>query len=317
VDNPTTDQKLELGRLLFFDPLLSSDRELACATCHSEYWGLGDGLAVSVGALGGTLAGPGRSGPNVTRRNSTTLWNAAFRTTLFWDGHATSLEEQIHFPLESPLEMGRTADELVADLRAIPGYASLFAAAFPDATEPVTLTNLERAIAAYERTLVSNQSLYDGYVDGDPKALRPDALRGMQLFADTGCAGCHVPPLFSSDRFEDRGVGPIPGVDDAGRFEVTGVETDRNRFAVPTLRNVVDSGPFFHTGAVTELIDAVRHEVEYAAAHGEGRSLDESGIQDVTAFLRDGLSDPTNAPVRPREVPSGLPIPRDGFNITR
>lgn len=316
-DNPLTDAKVELGRLLFYDPILSSDRELACGTCHSEYWGLGDGLPRSIGALGGRLAGPGRTGTNFTRRNSNSIWNAAFQAVLFWDGRAKSLEDQVHFPLENPVEMGRTEDQVVADLRANPRYVSLFTMAFPAEAEPVTPVTLERAIASFERTLVSKRSLYDGYVDDDPRALTPQALRGMQLFSDQGCAGCHTPPLFSSDVFADRGVTSIAGVDDAGRFEVTGDEADRNHFRVPTLRNAVDSGPYFHTGEVATLVEAVGHEAQFAAEHGEGRPLDEAEISDLTAFIRDGLSDPTNAPVRPREVPSGLSVPSDGFNITR
>ncbi len=316
-DNPTTEEKSSLGRLLFYDPVLSSDQQIACATCHSELWGMGDGLPLSVGVGGGILSGPGRAGPNLTRRNSQTLWNTAFRESLFWDGRATSLEDQVHFPFDAIIELDRNMDDAVIELRTFPEYVRLFTAAFPGEAEPVTRGNLERAIAAFERTLITSRSLYDGYVDGDPLALGDASLRGMQLFADQGCASCHAPPLFSSDRFADRGVPPVAGVEDAGRFEVTGDEADRNLFKVPTLRNAQDTGPFFHTGSVETLGEAVRQEADFGASHGEGRPLTDDEISDVTTFILKGLFDLRHSPARPREVPSGLPVPLDGFNVAR
>lgn len=316
-DNPTTDEKVALGRLLFYDPVFSSDRQVACATCHSELWGLGDGLPRAIGVEGGTLTGPGRVGQNLTDRNSETLWNAAYRETLFWDGRASSLEDQVHFPFDAAIEFGRTLEECLLDLKAVPGYVHLFMQAFPGEADPVTGKNVTFALAAFERTLVSRNALYDAYVDGDPGAMNDEMLRGMQLFSDEGCASCHAPPLFSSERFEDRGVPPVPGVEDAGRFHVTGDEADRNRFKVPTLRNAHDTGPFFHTGAVRSLEEAVRQEAQFAAEHGEGRALADSEIADLSAFILKGLFDPSHAPLRPREVPSGLPVPLDGFDLRR
>jgi cytochrome c peroxidase len=263
------------------------------------------------------MAGLGRTGTNITRRNASTLWNAAFPSLLFWDGRAASLEDQVHFPMENPVELNRPEVEAVTALLAIPAYVSLFASAFPGQTEPVSPMTLEQAIASFERTLISDHSLYDGYATDDPGALGPAALHGMQLFSEEGCASCHTPPLFASNVFADRGVAPIEGVDDAGRFEATSNEADRNEFKVPTLRNAVETAPYFHTGGEPSLRNAVSHEVAFAAAHGEGRSLDDAEISDLTAFIRDGLSDSAHAPVRPREVPSGLPIPTDGFNIRR
>jgi len=312
-----TDDKVALGRLLFYDPLFSSDREVACATCHSEAWGMGDALPRSVGVGGGTLAGPGRVGPNVTRRNAQTLWNVAYRTTLFWDGRSASLEDQVHFPFDTAIELGRPVPDVVADLRAKPGYQTLFARAFPGERDPVTADNLARAIATFERTLVSDNALYDAYVGGDEGALTDETRRGMELFAEEGCATCHVPPLFSSERFEDRGVTPVPGVEDLGRFEATANEGDRNRFKVPTLRNTRETGPFFHTGSVAKLPDAVRHEVDFSVEHDGARRLEEDELSMLSAFILKGLYDPNRTPIRPTEVPSGLPVPIDGFDIRR
>jgi cytochrome c peroxidase len=316
-DNPATAAKTALGRLLFYDPIVSVDHQVACATCHSEAWGMGDGLAVSFGHGAGLLAGPGRNGPHRTRRNSPTLWNVAFRATQFWDGRAASLEDQVHFPFESKDEFDRPIADAVADVRAIPKYVALFRAAFPDDAEPITEARFAEAIAAFERTIVSKRGLYDAYAMGDRSAMTESMVRGMFLFAEVGCPSCHAPPLFSSDRFEDRGVAPIPGVDDAGRFETTGEEADRNRFQVPTLRNLHDTPPFFHTGAAASVADAVKHEAAESVTRNGARPLDAREMQDITAFLRDALFDSKNPPSRPKEVPSGLPVPIDGTSVLR
>lgn len=311
-DNPGTPAKIALGELLFYDPILSSDQAVACATCHSEIWGMSDGLALSIGIGGKGPTGPGREGPNVTRRNAPTLWNAAYLTLIFADGRAASLEEQVLGPLHEPKELGREPEAVIADLAAIPGYAMRFGAAFPGDPAPVSVLNLQRAIAAFERTLVTDRAPYDQYVAGDAGALSAAALRGMNLFAEVGCADCHAPPLFDSPRFADRGVPPLDGVVDDGRQEVTHDAKDHVAFRVPTLRNVRETGPYFHTGAVVTLADAVRHEAELAS-----RPLADDEIAAVVAFLNKGLTDPSRSPTRPKSVPSGLAVPVDGFRIPR
>ncbi len=205
----------------------------------------------------------------------------------------------------------------MADVAATPAYAALFGQAFPDQVPAITETTYVQAITSFERTLVTRHSLYDAYAAGDDAALDPQLRRGMALLGSEGCATCHVPPLFSSERFEDRGVAAIPGVEDMGRFEVTGLESDRNRFKVPTLRNAHDTGPFFHTGAVTTLADAVAHEVTFSAANDGALPLDDGSLADLTAFISKGLFDTSLSPTRPSEVPSGLAIPIDGFSINR
>jgi cytochrome c peroxidase len=317
-DNPTTDSKIALGRLLFYDPILSVDGQVACATCHSEVWGMTDGLPVSVGHGAGLTAGPGRTGSHRARRNAPALWNVAFRENLFWDGRAASLEDQVHFPFESVDEFGRSFAEAILELEKIPTYERLFSEAFGDeAGNSITEVNTARALAAFERTLISRRGLYDAFLDGDLAAMNPNMISGMKLFASEGCLGCHQPPLFSSERFEDRGVPAIAGIDDAGRYEATHDERDRNRFKVPGLRNLHDTAPYFHTGAVDTIETAVRHEVERSVASDGGRALRDAEIQDLSDFISKGLFDSRNAPTRPYEVPSGLPVPIDGFAIRR
>ncbi len=312
IDNPGTPEKVELGRLLFYDPILSTDREVACATCHSEIWGMSDGLPRSIGVGGDGPTGPGRSGPNVTPRNAQTLWNVAFRERLFADGRVATLEEQVLGPLHEAIELGRDPDEVVGELASIPGYAQRFAEAFPGEGEAVSVDHLQKAIAAFERTMRSDRAPYDYYVAGDEGALSEAAKRGMVLFAELDCAGCHVPPLFESERYADRGVAPAPGVEDRGREAHTKDPADRGKFRVLTLRNIRESGPYFHAGGVETLEAAVAQE----AALGP-RAISEDELADLVAFLNKALIDPSRSPVRPESVPSGLPVPVDGFRIPR
>jgi cytochrome c peroxidase len=311
-ENPTTEAKVALGRLLFYDPVLSRDHATACATCHSEIWGMGDGLSVSVGVDGVGPTGPGRDGPHKTRRNAQTLWNVAHRERLFWDGRAASLEAQALEPITAVDELGRaTLDEVLEELVAIDEYRALFEAAFPG--EPIDAVTLGRALASFQRTIIAGWGPYDRYVAGDARALSPEAREGMFLFAEAGCAGCHAPPRFESERYADRGLGD----DDLGRFEVSGELADVGRFRVPTLRNVRETGPYFHDGSAATLEEAVAYEVGVAVELGESRALSEDEIAAIATFLRKGLIDRAGEPHRPKEVPSGLAVPADGFRIPR
>jgi cytochrome c peroxidase len=310
-------EQAALGRLLFYDPIASVDKQTACATCHSEVWGMTDGLPLSIGNGGGLFSGPGRIGSNLTRRNAPTLWNVAYGTAFFWDGRASSLEDQVHFPFAAAEELDRSYTDVVADVAAIPGYQSLFAAAFPGETPAVTEDTFARAVAAFERTVLSSRGLYDAYLDGDTRALSEESLRGMSLLAEAGCVNCHVPPLFTSDRFEDRGVPAIDGIIDDGRAEITLDEADSRKFKVPTLRNLSESGPYFHTGQTALLRDAVAHEASRSAEVDGARALGDDELDAITTFITKALFDRRHNPTRPREVPSGLPIPIDGFDLRR
>lgn len=311
VMNDVPEARVELGRLLFYETLLSGDRETACATCHSEVWGMSDSLPRSVGLGAGLLAGPGREGPNVMRRNAPTLYNLAFRESLFLDGRTATLEEQALLPMLEAEEMDREPEDAVAEMATIEEYVTRFAEAFPD--EPrVTVDNMASALSAFQRTMISKRSTYDGYVHGDLGALNDDVVEGMFRFAELGCDGCHAPPLFESERFENRNVPGVDGVVDDGLMEITGLEEDRGKFRVPTLRNSTFSNPYFHNGAMPKLEDAVEHELEQS-----GMPYTEEDARLIKLFIDKALRDESREPSRPQSLPSGLPLPRDGTTIIR
>ena len=272
---------------------------------------MSDGLARSIGIGGKGPTGPGRTGP-LAARNALTLWNAGHRESLFWDGRVTSLEEQALGPLHEESELGRDPEALVADLATIPAYVALFEQAFPSESPAVSVVHLQRAIAAFERGLVSDRAPYDQFAAGDPGALSEDAQRGMWLFAQVGCASCHTPPHFESEVFANRNVEPLPDVVDEGRAAVTKDSADRGLYRVPTRRNIRETSPYFHTGAVSTLRDAVAHEATMAP-----RVLADDEIDAIVTFLNKGLTDPSRSPGRPAHVPSGLDVPLDGFRIPR
>jgi cytochrome c peroxidase len=223
----------------------------------------------------------------------------------------------VRLPFEAEIEFARPLDEVVAEIATLPAYASRFAAAFPGEEPAVTADTYSRAIAAFERTLVSRRGRYDAYVAGDPGALDARMKRGLFLFAEVGCVDCHAPPLFASDRFADRGVAAVPGIPDLGRAEVTGQEADTGAFKVPTLRNLQESGPYFHTGEVTSLAAAVEHELDRSETEDGARHLTDDESDALTAFVEKALFDRRDNPTRPGKLPSGLPIPIDGIGVRR
>ncbi|MGB5695010.1 MAG: cytochrome c peroxidase [Polyangiales bacterium] len=297
--------RIELGRLLFFDPILSVDRQTACVTCHSERWGMGDGIARAVGNGAGLLAGPGRRGPNELRRNSPSLYNLAFRPSLLWDGDARSLEEQALIPLFAEDEMGAERDILVTELSSIPEYVLLFEDAFPENPE-VTIENLASALAAYQRTFISNRSTYDAYLEGRPELMKDDEVEGMYRFSEMGCDDCHTPPLFESETFANRNVPEVEGIIDLGVEERTGRPDDRGKFRAPSLRNLRSTEPYFHNGSVTNMEDAIRHELEQS-----GKPFTDDHVRLITLFIDKTLRDETREAIRPVTVPSGLQLPID------
>ncbi|MEE9293941.1 MAG: cytochrome c peroxidase [Phycisphaerae bacterium] len=242
--NPLTAEKIELGKLLFFDSRLSRDGTVSCATCHNPKTGWAEHRATSKGINN-----------QVGSRNAPTVINAAYHRAQFWDGRAASLEEQALGPIENPIEMGHDLSEVVKQLSQIPEYRRRFKAAFGSG---VTKEGIAGAIAAFERTILSGNSPYDRYVGGVEGAMTDAQERGMEVFMETAnCSMCHTPPTFSNGRYYNAGVGVHADKPDPGRKAVTQRERDFGRFRVPSLRNVADTAPYFHDGSAKTLKDAV------------------------------------------------------------
>ena len=320
-ENATTPERVALGRLLFFDPVLSGANDISCATCHHPDLGFTDGRGLSMGK-GGQGLGPERTGGAVIRRSAPTLWNAAFNHRQFWDGRAADLEDQAHFPITTAAEMNQDPQELVRELRAIPEYVRLFDGAFAGKDgSAVTFDNVTKALAAFERTLVSDGSRFDRYRAGDPTALSPAERRGLTLFRSlkTRCFECHGFPTFANPDFKVIGVPDLPGqAPDHGRAEAGGGPAYERAFKVPTLRNVALTAPYMHNGRFKTLEEVLSF---YAKGGGKGEGLELPNLddkvrvfslsteeqQDLIAFLR-SLTDESRTPEVPDRVPSGLPV---------
>ena len=238
--NPTSLAKVRLGKQLFFDSRLSGDNKMSCATCHRLEKGFGDGLEVGIGHRGRKLS-----------RNTQTLLNVAYYPKLFWDGRATTLEEQALMPIQSPDEMNQDLTQLEEELNAVTGYVRQFKTVFGT---KVTRKGIAKALAAFQRSLVTGPSPYDRYVSGDRKALSAEAKRGMELFfGEAGCSECHTAPTFSDGKFYRLGA----SFTDKGLESLTGKKKDRYRFRTPSLRNVADTAPYMHDGSLKTLGDVV------------------------------------------------------------
>ncbi len=285
-DNPQTPAKIALGKQLFFDPRLSSDGTVSCASCHLPELGWSNGLSFAFGVRGqrGTRSAP-------------TVLNAAYADTLFWDGRARSLEDQAKGPIANPVEMGNSHARAVATLREIPGYVAQFKAVF--GREAFDIEDVVKAIAAYERTLISGNSPFDRYkYGGDRSAMTEAQVRGMKLFRDKkgpNCAKCHRFDDFTADftdfRFHNVGVGIDHPNPDTGRERVTHRQEDRGRFRTPTLRNVALTAPYMHDGRFATLEQVVDY---YMRGTVENPNLDpeihrfeltDSEKADLIAFL--------------------------------
>ncbi|HEX7374232.1 MAG TPA: cytochrome c peroxidase [Steroidobacteraceae bacterium] len=283
-DNPATPAKVELGKMLYFDPRLSSTGTVSCFTCHNVMEGGDDHRPTSIGVHG-----------HVGGRNAPTVWNAAFLSSQFWDGRAATLEDQAIGPPANPIEMGMAnLDAVVGRIRNIPGYKPVFEKAF-GAGDTMTLKNVAKAIATYERTLITPNSAYDRYAKGDQKALTEPQLRGLKAFADVGCTSCHQGPAFAGPALpmgtgffmkfptfpESPFVAKYDFLSDTGRATVTKNEADKNVWRVPGLRNLVYTAPYFHNGQVHTIDEAVR----VMASTQLNRTLEPGQVADITAFL--------------------------------
>ncbi len=303
--NPSTPAKVELGKMLFFDPRFSETGTVACSNCHNVMEGGDDHRPVSIGVHGQK---GGRSAP--------TVWNAAFLSAQFWDGRAATLEDQAKGPVVNPVEMGMKDLGAAMDrIRRIEGYRPYFAKAFGPG-ETLSADNAAKAIAAYERTLITPGSAYDRYVSGDATALTARQARGMHLFAEVGCSSCHQGPNFSGPalpvgtpflmKFPTYPASPYVATfdlaKDQGRFESTRSDADRHMWRVPTLRNLVYTAPYFHNGTVKTLPDAVR----VMASTQLNRTLLDADVVDIVAFLES-----LTGPFPDQQMPRLPPTPGD------
>lgn len=283
-DNPMTPAKVELGRQLYFDPRLSINGTVACQSCHNV-------------ALSGTTNLPvpfGVYGKVDGDRQDPTVWNAAFKTVQFWDGRAPSLEEQAKGPLFNPLEMGIDQKTLLSRINSIPGYVSQLKEVF-GSKDPVTVDNIAKAIAAYERTLITPHSPFDQYLNGNKDAIPAKAVRGAALVQSEGCMGCHFGVNYSGptapmgngflQRFptfpDNDYVTKYRLQEDLGRYNVTHQDSDKHLWVVQTWRNIELTAPYFHNGRVQELETAVL----VMAKSQLNKDLSKEQVSDIVAFL--------------------------------
>ena len=344
-DNPTTPEKVELGRLLFWDPILSGAEDVACATCHHPDFGYAENLDLSIGVSGiglgaGRQFAPGSTTP-IVKRNSQTVLNTAFngidtaghydplRAPMFWDSRVQSLEAQSLEPIKTLEEMRGTTyaqdaalDTVVARLAANDRYRSLFDKAF-GGRDAVSVTNLGRALAAFERTLVAANSPFDRYMRGDQTAMTPLQIQGMQRFERAGCINCHNGPMFSDFKVH------VLGIADNGKLAASDAGVNgAYGFRTPTLRNLVYTAPYMHSGVLDSLDDVLQFYNNPGRGRGRrgGGTRNENvtrdqldplflqvnlrgrgGRRDLVEFLR-ALSDDSFDRTVPAAVPSGLPV---------
>ena len=300
--NPTTDARVELGRMLYHDPRFSETGTISCASCHNLMEGGDDHRPTSIG-VHGAMGG----------RNAPTVFNAAFLTSQFWDGRAPTLEAQAKGPIVNPVEMGmKSLGSAVERIRAIPGYEPHFVAAF-GAGDVITIENAADAIAAFERTQITPGSPYDRYVQGDKSALTAQQQRGMQAFVDLGCQACHSGVVFAGpplpmgtpflQKFPMRTDSPYVAkydlMADKGRYESTKDPADEHMWRVPQLRNLPYTAPYLHNGSVKSLPEMVR----LMGAVQLGVPVTDEQAADVTAFL-EGLTGEFPREVMPRLPPT-------------
>ena len=257
-DNPPTAETIALGRRLYYDPILSADNTVSCATCHGPEAGFTDRNPFSIG-VGGKKGG----------RHSPTVINSAYNELQFWDGRAPSLEEQAKGPIANPVEMATTHDAVVAHLQADPKYVALFKQAW--GTDRITIDLVVKSIASFERTVLCGNSAFDRFYYGhDKNALSASAQRGLKLFMDPkkgDCAVCHTIgekyALFTDNKFHNLGIGAdIEGkLNDLGRYDQTKKDADYGAFKTPTLRNIANRAPYFHDGSFPTVRDALGHYV--------------------------------------------------------
>lgn len=241
-DNPYSEAKRELGKILFFDPRLSSSGQISCASCHDPELGWGDGKRVS----NGHDRTPGT-------RNSKPIINVAFSELFFWDGRALTLEDQARFPIEDTKEMNSHMDIAVKNIKKIKGYNKLFIDAFGEGK--ISQDKILKAIATFERTIISRKSKFDKFIEGDSTQLSDKEIQGLHLFRTKGrCLNCHNSPYFSDNQFHNVGLTYYGRkYEDLGRYNVTKKKEDVGKFKTPSLREIAKTGPYMHNGLFPEI----------------------------------------------------------------
>ncbi|MEG3658541.1 cytochrome c peroxidase [Arenibacter palladensis] len=306
-------QEIDLGRYLFFDPVLSADQTVSCASCHDPNKGLSDGLAVSRGIDNNKLT---RAAPS--------LYNVGYLKKLFWDGRASTLEEQMLEPLFSETEMGNTPENLLRTINDIENYKKLFAEAYPNRLkdEPILLKEITNAIAAFQSSLVSLNSKYDQYAHGYDGALNKNEIEGLNVFRSfvARCAECHTPPLFTNQQFAVIGTPEPDGLPlDPGAEIPFNDKSLRGAFKVPSLRNIAQTAPYMHSGRFKTLRETVQFYTDgrgHAVPDGENLlihwhiwepNLTDYELDRLVDFLKT-LTDESFKPKVPEVLPSGLHI---------
>lgn len=276
-DNPITPEKVLLGQTLYFDKRLSKDETVSCNTCHDlQNYGV-DNESTSDG-VGGQKGG----------RNSPTVLNAAYHFSQFWDGRAKDVEEQAGGPILNPIEMAMPDQEAVIKrLQGINGYLEMFSAAFPGEEQPINYVNLQKAIGAFERKLIT-PSRFDEFLMGYEEALTTEEKKGLQTFMDVGCTACHSGTVLGGQMYQKFGLAgnywnfTNSEKVDNGRFLVTNNESDKFLFKVPSLRNIEKTHPFFHDGSIKSLDEAVK----IIAKLQLNRDLTDQEVKEIVTFLK-------------------------------
>lgn len=242
--NISTPERVELGKNLFFDPRLSGSNFISCATCHNPALGWSDAQPTAIGHGMGTL-----------ERSTPTILNTAYQRFQFWDGRMRTLEAQALGPIEAGGEMSQPLDELIPELKAIPGYVKMFEAAYPG--EGIAKSTIGKAIAVYERTVVSTDSDFDRWLKGVDGAMSKEALKGFELFkGKANCTACHDGFNFSDNGFHNIG---LKDMEDPGRYAIKPIKVLKGAFKTPTLRDVALTAPYMHNGAYNTLEEVVDH----------------------------------------------------------
>jgi len=292
-DNPTSPEKVDLGRALFFDPRLSASGVFSCYSCHNLTTGGDDNLETSIGH--GWQKGP---------RNSPTVFNSVLNEAQFWDGRADDLKAQAKGPIQAGVEMANTPENVVVTLNSMPQYVEMFGAAFEGDADPVTFDNMARAIESFEATLMT-PAPFDAYLNGDEAALNEMETAGLGLFVEKGCASCHSGVNVGGHGYYPFGLVEKPGADvlpagDKGRFAVTDTVDDEYVFRASPLRNISVTAPYFHSGKVWDLSVAVQIMAESQL----GEELSEDETNKIVAFLGslEGAVPPVLVPTLPAET---------------